>query len=238
MQVNPFKAVEPTIYRLRLLNGANARFFSLSFSVSTANQSMPSTNQSMPAANQSMPSASQSLTFYQIASDAAFLPAPVALTQLVLSPGERVEVLVDFSQVPAGASVILMNAGFDINSMTGTGGMGGMSEELSPSLQMLVRFDVSQSGGGASGKGMGSSMVGRATMENMPGMGMNDTGANSSTGGGNNTMIPKTLVPWLLSIPNSRARQGLSPLRRARSPLLQGTSTSPSCWRGFDPPTP
>lgn len=57
--------------RLRLLNGSNARIFELSFS--------------------------DRRTFHWIASEGGLLNAPVALRSMSLAPGERAEVLVDFS---------------------------------------------------------------------------------------------------------------------------------------------
>ena len=68
---NPIARVPAGLVRLRLLNGANARFFELQFS--------------------------DSRTFHVIASDGGYLPAPVPLQQLILAPGERYEVLVDFA---------------------------------------------------------------------------------------------------------------------------------------------
>ena len=38
-------------------------------------------------------------TFYQIASDGGLLAAPIALTRLKLAPGERAEILIDFSNM-------------------------------------------------------------------------------------------------------------------------------------------
>ena len=61
----------PGLVRLRLLNAANAQNFELRFS--------------------------DKRTFHVIASDAGFLSAPVAVTQLTISPAERFEVLVDFA---------------------------------------------------------------------------------------------------------------------------------------------
>lgn len=45
-------------------------------------------------------------TFYQIATDGGFLAAPVPLQSLVLSPGERAEILVDFTTLKKGESRI------------------------------------------------------------------------------------------------------------------------------------
>ena len=74
------------IVRFRILNGSNARIYNLGFS--------------------------DDRTFYRIASDGGFLPTPVPLQRLLLAPGERAEILVDFSS-DEGAALNLrsFNAG-------------------------------------------------------------------------------------------------------------------------------
>jgi len=47
-------------------------------------------------------------TFHQIGTDQGLLPAPVALKQLTLAPGERADVVVDFGD-QAGAQIVLTN---------------------------------------------------------------------------------------------------------------------------------
>jgi blue copper oxidase len=69
--ITPIARVPRGLVRLRLLDGANARNFDLRFS--------------------------DNRTLYVIASDAGFLPEPIAVSQLTISPAERFEVLVDFS---------------------------------------------------------------------------------------------------------------------------------------------
>ena len=69
--IAPTAIVPPGVVRLRLLNAANAQNFELRFS--------------------------DQRTFYVIASDGGFLSAPVAMTQLTISPAERFEILVDFA---------------------------------------------------------------------------------------------------------------------------------------------
>lgn len=70
-------AIEPTFdaenkeIRFRVLNGSNSTVYKLSFSDSRA--------------------------FYQIATDNSLLEKPISLTTLTLSPGERAEIVVDFS---------------------------------------------------------------------------------------------------------------------------------------------
>jgi blue copper oxidase len=75
--IAPVANVPPGMVRLRLLNAANAQNFVLRFS--------------------------DQRTFHVIASDGGFLPAPVAVTQLTISPAERFEVLVDFANGKAVA---------------------------------------------------------------------------------------------------------------------------------------
>ena len=87
----PNMDVDQAAYRFRLLDGSNARFYTLSF---VANPGTPSETV---------------LPFTQIASDGGYLTAPVPLTELTFAPGERAEVLVDFSGLPAGTTVLLKN---------------------------------------------------------------------------------------------------------------------------------
>jgi len=70
-------------YRFQILDGSNARFYTLSFS-----NKMP---------------------FTQIGSDGGYLQAPAPLTELTIAPGERVDILVDFSNLAPGTKVILEN---------------------------------------------------------------------------------------------------------------------------------
>jgi len=80
--IDPFLSVPAQIIRLRLLNGSSQRVFNFGL-----------------AGN---------LSFYQIASDGGLLNKPVKLTRLMLAPGERAEILVDFSG-KTGQSVYLMS---------------------------------------------------------------------------------------------------------------------------------
>ena len=75
--IAPVAKVPPGLVRLRLLNAANAQNFELRFS--------------------------DQRTFHVIASDGGFVPAPVAVAQLRISPAERFEVLVDFANGKAVA---------------------------------------------------------------------------------------------------------------------------------------
>lgn len=85
---NPFVEVARGWVRLRLLNASNARRYQLELS--------------------------DGRPFYMIGTDQGLLPAPVAIQQLPLAPGERREVLVDMSKVEsvtitAGESASVMD---------------------------------------------------------------------------------------------------------------------------------
>ena len=82
----PYHEVEPRMYRIRLLNGSDSRFYRLAFS-----NGMP---------------------FIQVASDNGFLPQAVQVDTLLIAPGERMEVVVDFA-LASGAHVVLKNFGPD-----------------------------------------------------------------------------------------------------------------------------
>ena len=89
--------VEPRRYRFRFLNGCNSRFLILKI----ASNPMPS----IPA--------TPALPFTQIGAEGGFLPAPVQLDQLVMGLAERADVIVDFSDLPIGTELYLINEGPD-----------------------------------------------------------------------------------------------------------------------------
>jgi spore coat protein A len=83
-QAWPFLNVEPRQYRFRLLNGSDSRFYTLFLS--------------------------SGQPFYQIGTDDGLLDAPVILDRLTIGPGERQDVVIDFSPAALrGAVVILKN---------------------------------------------------------------------------------------------------------------------------------
>jgi spore coat protein A len=77
-KIFPFHEVEPCRYRLRLLNCSNGSFYRLSIS---ANASF----------------GSEGLSFHQIGSEQGFLASPAQMKMLILGPGERADLIVDFS---------------------------------------------------------------------------------------------------------------------------------------------
>ncbi|MGA7170712.1 MAG: multicopper oxidase [Candidatus Sulfotelmatobacter sp.] len=81
----PYLEVEPRRYRLRVLNGSNARFYNLSFVDSVSTNEVP---------------------FHQIGTDQGLLPTPVSLKSFEISPGERADLVIDFSD-HRGAQLLL-----------------------------------------------------------------------------------------------------------------------------------
>ncbi len=78
----PYVDVEPGRYRLRVLNGSNARFYRLSLT--------------------------EDIDFHVIGSDQGLLETPVISQRLQLAPGERADLIVDFSRY-AGKHVMLIS---------------------------------------------------------------------------------------------------------------------------------
>ncbi len=130
---NPFLQVESRRIRFRLLNGSNARIYYIGFD--------------------------DSRVFHQIATDGGFLEAPLQTNRVILAPGERAEILVDFSD---GAEVVLKSypeAGLleTVQSFFGGIGTGNLhllkivpqptkraSHALPERLNTISRIDASQ----------------------------------------------------------------------------------------------
>ncbi len=98
----PYLEVEPRKYRFRVLNAANGRFFHLTFS-----------NEKKPGGQSPSAPMSSGQTFHQIGTDQGLLPAPTPLKILSIAPGERADLLVDFSG-HAGENVLLKNDNFNV----------------------------------------------------------------------------------------------------------------------------
>ena len=78
----PYLDVEPRKYRFRVLNAANARFFRIALM--------------------------NGQPLRQIGTDQGLLPAPLALKELTLAPGERADLVLDFGD-HAGEQIVLKN---------------------------------------------------------------------------------------------------------------------------------
>jgi spore coat protein A, manganese oxidase len=78
----PYLNVEPRRYRFRILNGSNSRFYNLQLSNGQA--------------------------IFQIGTDGGFLPQPVERRKLLIAPGERADVVIDFAEAK-GTNVRLVD---------------------------------------------------------------------------------------------------------------------------------
>ncbi|MDP1990007.1 MAG: multicopper oxidase domain-containing protein [Syntrophales bacterium] len=86
----PYLNVEPRQYRFRLLNGSNARFYDLTLN-----------NEANPLIT---------YPFMAIATDDGYLANAVSTPNVIIAPGERYEVIVDFTGLVPGTQVVMMNA--------------------------------------------------------------------------------------------------------------------------------
>ncbi|OGO45672.1 MAG: hypothetical protein A2W34_05250 [Chloroflexi bacterium RBG_16_64_32] len=98
--LNPRLDVDRGHYRFRVLAGSNARIFGLALS--------------------------NGAPFTLIGNDGGLLETPVQVTRIDLSPGERVDVVVDFGGLAKGGSVMLrdLRSGWDLLEFVGTGAAG------------------------------------------------------------------------------------------------------------------
>ena len=99
--------VSRTLYRFRLLNSSNARVYKIALSDNSA--------------------------FHIIATDGGLKDSPVQATQFMLSPGERAEILVDFSPYSISQSVTLQSLAFSHG--------GSLPYKQGIALD-IIRFDV------------------------------------------------------------------------------------------------
>jgi len=92
----PKAHVEPRNYRIRLLNGSDSRFMRLRFRAVTAGQT-------------DFTGTSDPLDFFVIGSDQGLLTQPAQVTEIDFMPGERLDLVFNFSTVPPGARIIIEN---------------------------------------------------------------------------------------------------------------------------------
>ena len=102
----PALEVEPRRYRFRFLNGCNARYLILKIV----------TNRLAPRP------APPALPIWQIGAEGSFLPTPARLHQLLIAPAERADVVVDFTSLPVGTELYLINEAPDQAFGGGTAG--------------------------------------------------------------------------------------------------------------------
>jgi bilirubin oxidase len=94
----PVLEVEKMRYRFRFLNASDSRFLILRLVTSDY---------------QAMRPAPSALPFWQIGTEGGFLPKRVKLDTLLIALAERADVIVDFSNVPVGTELYLINEGPD-----------------------------------------------------------------------------------------------------------------------------
>ena len=103
--------------RLRLVNGANARFYIVAFA--------------------------DGRTFYKVASDGGLLEAPVPLTTMEMSPGERCEIVIDMADSKPAGLLTLFEDEFDDDEEGVLGSLASLFDRFesappSPSLTLIV----------------------------------------------------------------------------------------------------
>ena len=151
----PYLNVSSGWYRLRILNGSTARVYNLGFS--------------------------NGLQFYIIGSDGGLLKSPEQVSDVLLSPGERVDVLIDFSSLSVGKEMFLVSHAFSKYEAQGRQSFKIMKfnvdrmenntftlpstlsviDPISETQAVRVRtFDIAKTTGGGEG-GHGSGMEGR-----------------------------------------------------------------------------
>jgi spore coat protein A, manganese oxidase len=86
-KIFPYLEVEPRKYRFRILNAANGRFYRLTLNNEAQMQ--------------------------QIGSDQGLLAAPLTVSDVLLAPGERADIVIDFSQ-QRGAKILLSSDAFEL----------------------------------------------------------------------------------------------------------------------------
>lgn len=108
--------ISGTAYRLRLLNGSNARTYKLAWEDGTP--------------------------WMVIGTDGGLLEKPLQRPYLTLSPGERVEVVADFSKYAPGQQVRLISRAFSGAGMMMGGGMMGARGGMGSPLPNGAEFSV------------------------------------------------------------------------------------------------
>ena len=109
----PFLEVEPRKYRFRILNASNARFYALALS--------------------------SGQPFVQIGTDGGLLPAPVAVSQLVIAPAERCDIVLDFTGRD-GETITVTNSG----PTPFPGGGDPDDPSINPNTAQVMQFRVTK----------------------------------------------------------------------------------------------
>jgi FtsP/CotA-like multicopper oxidase with cupredoxin domain len=118
-QIQPYFRVDRRKYRFRLLNGGPSRYLNVFLMNNTARTAYP---------------------FTYIANDGNLLPAPLRMTNVQITPAERADLVIDFSQFRAGTELLLVNRAEQLDGRRPTGKL------LTPGTPML-KFIVGNTAG-------------------------------------------------------------------------------------------
>lgn len=106
--IEPFLAAPAQVVRLRVLNGSNERTFNLGFD--------------------------DGRSYFVIGTDGGLMPAPVPVSRFFLSPGERVDILVNLAGAALGSTLNLLSFGSelpaDIAGARGAGPLDGADFQI------------------------------------------------------------------------------------------------------------
>ncbi len=116
-KIAPYLEVEPRKYRFRIMNGANGRFFRFSFG--------------------------DLFEFQQIGSDQGLLATPLTIKSLELAPGERGDLIFDFSAY-AGQEVLLKSDAFELLQFRVSATQANEASTVPSTLRALARTPESR----------------------------------------------------------------------------------------------
>ncbi len=108
----PTRDVDAAWVRVRLLNGSNARIYKLAWS--------------------------REVPMHRIGSDGGLLEHPVSARVITLAPGQRADVLVNLTGVPAGTDIHLESLAYDEGDAGRVGMMGGPPAPNGAALRMMT----------------------------------------------------------------------------------------------------
>jgi bilirubin oxidase len=113
--LEPYLDAPAQVVRLRVLNGSTERIFNLGLS--------------------------DNQPFYQIATDGGLLPSPVSNTRLIIAPGERAEILIDFSNM-LNSNIKLISYNSELNN----GYYGALNPSVMP-VGSIVGYEANELNG-------------------------------------------------------------------------------------------
>jgi FtsP/CotA-like multicopper oxidase with cupredoxin domain len=117
---------EPRVYRMRFIGGTDSRAFVMRLVRRDTGAIIP---------------------FWQIGTDDGLLPNPVLRYSMDLMPGERIDALVDFTGIPVGTKVVMMNFGPDapyqgVNPVSVPPPPAGTALPVSTVMPELMEFNL------------------------------------------------------------------------------------------------